>query len=221
MAKPPIGQRTEVTHPLIAIAGAVIVVLFAVLAFSNWPNSSTLRINPIANAPQAEPGEKATNVDGKPKKQQEPQPTTPEASLMAMPWCSVRKAKACRPCRGAGHRSSACSRREEYSRTRERVWYPVQAADKNNDGLITRTEMSDAGQLPPELLKEGFITRAGVHEAVQVAACGSPEVRQARASVPTAGLSMSPETKGAQQPQGPTGPVDTKSGGAPAESSQG
>jgi hypothetical protein len=78
MAKPPIGQRTEVTHPLIVITGAAIVVLFAVLAFSNWPNSETLRINPIANAPQAETGERATNIDGEPKHQQEPQPTTPE-----------------------------------------------------------------------------------------------------------------------------------------------
>jgi hypothetical protein len=78
MAKRPIGQRTEVTHPIIAIAGAAIVVLFAVLAFSYWPNSATLRVNPIANAPQAETGDRATNVDGKPKHQQEPQPTTPE-----------------------------------------------------------------------------------------------------------------------------------------------
>jgi hypothetical protein len=78
MAKPPFGQRTEVTHPLIAIVGAVVVVMFAVLAFYNWPNSETLRINPIANAPTDQSGERATNVDGKPKKQQEPQPTTPE-----------------------------------------------------------------------------------------------------------------------------------------------
>lgn len=35
------------------------------------------------------------------------------------------------------------------------------------------------------------------------------------------GRSVSPETKGEQQPQGPTGPIDTGSGGAPAESPQG
>jgi hypothetical protein len=32
---------------------------------------------------------------------------------------------------------------------------------------------------------------------------------------------VSPETTGQQQPQGKTGPLDTKSGGAPAESPQG
>jgi hypothetical protein len=35
------------------------------------------------------------------------------------------------------------------------------------------------------------------------------------------GRTVSPETKGVQQPQGPTGPTETKSGGAPAESPQG
>ena len=35
------------------------------------------------------------------------------------------------------------------------------------------------------------------------------------------GRTVSPETKGVQQPQGPTGPTETKSGGAPPESPQG
>ena len=35
------------------------------------------------------------------------------------------------------------------------------------------------------------------------------------------GRTVSPETKGVQQPQGPTGPTETTSGGAPAESPQG
>ena len=35
------------------------------------------------------------------------------------------------------------------------------------------------------------------------------------------GKSVSPETKGQQQPQGPTGPLNTTTGGAPAESPQG
>ena len=35
------------------------------------------------------------------------------------------------------------------------------------------------------------------------------------------GRTISPETKGEMQPQGPTGPINTKSGGAPAESPQG
>ena len=35
------------------------------------------------------------------------------------------------------------------------------------------------------------------------------------------GRSTSPDNKGQQQPQGPTGPLDTTSGGAPAHSPQG
>ena len=35
------------------------------------------------------------------------------------------------------------------------------------------------------------------------------------------GRSEVPSTQGQLQPQGPTGPIDTKSGGAPAESPQG
>lgn len=35
------------------------------------------------------------------------------------------------------------------------------------------------------------------------------------------GRTVSPETKGVEQPQGPTGPTETTSGGAPAESPQG
>jgi hypothetical protein len=35
------------------------------------------------------------------------------------------------------------------------------------------------------------------------------------------GRTVSPETKGKMQPQGPTGPINTKSGGAPAASPQG
>jgi hypothetical protein len=35
------------------------------------------------------------------------------------------------------------------------------------------------------------------------------------------GRTVTPDTKGAAQPQGNTGPTETKSGGAPAESPQG
>ena len=35
------------------------------------------------------------------------------------------------------------------------------------------------------------------------------------------GRTVTPDTKGQQQPQGDTGPLDTKTGGAPAESPQG
>jgi hypothetical protein len=38
---------------------------------------------------------------------------------------------------------------------------------------------------------------------------------------PSAGRTVSPETRGQQQPQGPTGPLNTTTGGAPAESPQG
>jgi hypothetical protein len=97
------------------------------------------------------------------------------------------------------------------------------AADKNNDGLITRTEMSDAGQLPQELTKGGFITRP---EFLKACAKGLPAAAQkfdksAAPSPHSTGTSVSPETKGMQQPQGPTGPIETKSGGAPAGSPQG
>lgn len=37
----------------------------------------------------------------------------------------------------------------------------------------------------------------------------------------TDGRTVSPETKGQMQPQGPTGPINTTTGGAPAESPQG
>jgi hypothetical protein len=97
------------------------------------------------------------------------------------------------------------------------------AADKNNDGLITRTEMSDAGQLPRELTKEGFITRPEfLKECAKLLPAEAQKFdKPAPASPYSTGLSTSPETKGMQQPQGPTGPVDTKSGGAPAGSPQG
>jgi hypothetical protein len=98
-----------------------------------------------------------------------------------------------------------------------------EAADKNNDGLITRTETSDAGRLPPELTKEGFITRPEFLKACAklLPAEAQKFDKSAPPSPHSTGLSMAPETKGKQQPQGPTGPVDTKSGGAPAESPQG
>jgi len=40
-------------------------------------------------------------------------------------------------------------------------------------------------------------------------------------SAHSTGRSSSPSTQGQAQPQGPTGPLETKSGGAPAESPQG
>lgn len=48
-----------------------------------------------------------------------------------------------------------------------------------------------------------------------------PGGKQPTNSPLSTGRSVSPETKGQMQPQGLTGPVDTTSGGAPAESPQG
>jgi hypothetical protein len=48
-----------------------------------------------------------------------------------------------------------------------------------------------------------------------------PGGKQPAYSPHSTGRSVSPETKGQMQPQGLTGPVDTTSGGAPAESPQG
>jgi hypothetical protein len=97
------------------------------------------------------------------------------------------------------------------------------AADKNSDGLITRTEILNAQQMPPPLAKESLVTRGEY-----IAACAKMPPAQAHQfdkpatpSPHSTGQTVSPETKGQQQPQGPTGPLETKSGGAPAESPQG
>lgn len=96
------------------------------------------------------------------------------------------------------------------------------AADKNGDGLLTTTEMSNAG-LPQDLGKTGLVTRSEF--ATSCAKTLPVQAEKSDKSAPpsphSTGVSVAPETKGVQQPQGPTGPVDTKSGGAPAESPQG
>lgn len=87
------------------------------------------------------------------------------------------------------------------------------AADRNQDHVLTPTEIPKAQHLPPSLAKEVLISRKEY-----VAAC------MKLSTVQTPGEDRShvvPETKGHQQPQGPTGPITTKSGGAPAESPQG
>jgi hypothetical protein len=48
-----------------------------------------------------------------------------------------------------------------------------------------------------------------------------PEGKPTTDSPHSTGRSVSPETKGQMQPQGLTGPIDTTTGGAPAESPQG
>jgi hypothetical protein len=52
--KTPPGQRSEVTSPSLAVAGAVVAVLIGVLAFSFWPNTGTVRTNAVSNAPHSE-----------------------------------------------------------------------------------------------------------------------------------------------------------------------
>jgi hypothetical protein len=61
----PIGQRTEVTSPIIAVVGAVALLFFAVMAFSLWPNTQTVRTGPTANLPDNQKG--ASEAPGSPK----------------------------------------------------------------------------------------------------------------------------------------------------------
>ena len=98
------------------------------------------------------------------------------------------------------------------------------AADINNDGVLTITEIPKAQQMPPALAKEKSLVSR--HEFM--AACAKMPSAQAQQfdkpappSPHSTGQTISPDTKGQQQPQGPTGPLETKSGGAPAESPQG
>ena len=49
----------------------------------------------------------------------------------------------------------------------------------------------------------------------------APDQKSPSSSPHSTGRSVSPETKGQQQPQGPTGPLNTTTGGAPADSPQG
>ena len=96
------------------------------------------------------------------------------------------------------------------------------AADLNKDGVLTVTEIPKAQHVPPSLAKGPLIT-----SGEYVAACTKLPSTLAQSDNPappslhSTGPSVSPEDKGQQQPQGQTGPLDTKSGGAPAESPQG
>jgi flagellar biosynthesis/type III secretory pathway M-ring protein FliF/YscJ len=64
-SRTPIGQRTEVTNPLIAIVGAIAAIVLAVAAFSFWPNTETVRTAPTANLPDTQKG--ASEAPGSPK----------------------------------------------------------------------------------------------------------------------------------------------------------
>ena len=97
------------------------------------------------------------------------------------------------------------------------------AADLNNDSVLTVTEIPNAKQLPATLAKESLISRNQYMAAcVKVPlAQGQQFDKPAPPSPHSTGQTVSPDTKGQKQPQGDTGPLETKSGGAPAESPQG
>lgn len=54
-----------------------------------------------------------------------------------------------------------------------------------------------------------------------IASAQTPATQPGADSSHSTGRTVSPDTKGQPQPQGPTGPINTTSGGAPAESPQG
>ena len=97
------------------------------------------------------------------------------------------------------------------------------ASDLNNDNVLTPTEIPKAQKLPPPLAKESLISRKEYLAAcVKLPLAQVPQFdKPAPPSPHSTGQTVSPENKGQQQPQGPTGPLETKSGGAPAESPQG
>ena len=92
------------------------------------------------------------------------------------------------------------------------------ASDVNNDNVLTVTELPKAQKLPPPLAKESLVSRKEYLAACVKLPLEGP---QFALSPHSTGQTVSPENKGQQQPQGPTGPLETKSGGAPAESPQG
>ena len=61
----PVGQRTEVTSPIIAIVGAIALLFLAIMAFSLWPNTETVQTGPTANLPDNQKG--ASEAPGSPK----------------------------------------------------------------------------------------------------------------------------------------------------------
>src|SRR5262245_43527897 len=90
------------------------------------------------------------------------------------------------------------------------------AADVIQDGVLTHTEIPKAKQLPAEFAKATLVSRREF-----MAACVKTAQAKQAEKAAASGQSVSPDNSGQQQPQGKTGPLDTKSGGAPAESPQG
>jgi hypothetical protein len=95
------------------------------------------------------------------------------------------------------------------------------AADVIPDGVLTHTEISKAQQLPSELAKASLVSRQEFMAACVKTVQAKLAEKPAASSSQSPGVSVSPESSGQQQPQGKTGPLDTQTGGAPAESPQG
>jgi hypothetical protein len=70
-------------------------------------------------------------------------------------------------------------------------------------------------------MRIAFIAVYLVSAAGIAAAQAQTETKQPDKSEYSSGRTITPETKGQTQPQGPTGPINTTSGGAPASSPQG
>ena len=64
-SRTPVGQRTEVTSPIIAIVGAIAILFLAIMAFTVWPNTETVRTAPTANLPDNQKG--TSEAPGSPK----------------------------------------------------------------------------------------------------------------------------------------------------------
>jgi hypothetical protein len=96
------------------------------------------------------------------------------------------------------------------------------AADVIPDGVLTHTEIPKVQQVPAEFAKASLVGRREFMAACMKTAHAKQQAETPTSSPPQSpGVSVSPESSGQLQPQGKTGPLDTKSGGAPAESPQG
>jgi hypothetical protein len=95
------------------------------------------------------------------------------------------------------------------------------AADVIPDGVLTHTEIPKAKQMPEEFAKASLVGRREFMAACMKTAQAKQAGQPASSPPQSPGVTISPESSGQQQPQGKTGPLDTKTGGAPAESPQG
>lgn len=95
--------------------------------------------------------------------------------------------------------------------------------DTNKDRVLTVTEIPKVQEMPPGLEKETtLISRMQFMAACSIMPSIADQVQKSAVPSPhSTGQTVSPDTKSHEQPQGPTGPLETKTGGAPAESPQG